>query len=1072
MSWRGWTKLVTIERNFALKIRDILKDIIEKYHFDGVKLSKVEMEWTIDNRRADIVIMLPNETPLLVIELKRKKEEKVTTKSGLTRATDRSLIGQVISYAYLAKKAGIKIPFIATANPEKIAVFEVPENLEDFVDPRAVRDRDYHRVIKSGKLWEFIESHGLLYEKISLTNEYFTKLLDTLVGIYVQKYRVEEKRTPLTYRAIEFFRDFVYWLTDNIIDIVKRMYENELKEDLEELKKRIGYIPAPDQLAREMAYIFMNKLIFYKILERYYKGLEKLRSLTEQGITSAKDYKDELDAIFCDAIRITGDFQPIFITGIYDKIQLPDDPIFLAEIDDFIETLDEITVEKLGDIIGYIYEELIPPEERHQLGQFYTPPAIAELITKWAIRSPNDVVLDPGCGSGTFLIEAYKRLVKLKTGKDLTNIKYVKPEIHEKILEQLYGIDINEFPVHLTAINLTMRNPRAPSTKLRVIKDDFFNLSYGIPRYMPYTIKTAEGEKQVIIQIPEKFDAVVGNPPYTRWVEIPEQTQELIVREIGDLLSQYKLKAQLSRGVEPGIYIHFIMHATKFLKNGGRLGMIISNLWLQTDYGIKFANLLLDHYKIRAIIDFTLRLFTALISTCILLLEKEEDEKTRNKNEVILIRIPGEIEDIKVDEILKILKEKTSDKYFVRVLKQKDMPRDEKWIKLFFLNIEEVYKHPLMVKLENYFDVSRGNTFWSVWALKHGHRPDPGASAFFYLSVSDAKEHNLMKYAYPNVSLNDAILYPAIVSARYAEHFTFTENDWKKLMKKDKRCYMFVCHKPREKLPKPILEYIRKGETEIKTRIRGSRKGGRLASETEAAKIREKYKEKCKENNEPCFYGWYDIGTIIYAPIFAIRQAWWKTRFVKCSFPVAMYDALIALIPKESAKFSDMQINALLAYLNSSFSQYYIELRGRRSGGGIIGFEVNVARDMPILDPKKLKENDVQELSELFNRLEIETRKIGGALRKEQIEVLQPIIAEIDRKIGSILGISENVVTELEREVKELISRRTRGIREAKPEAVRGEEERRHLRPKKEKKKREKKLYATLDNLFEDISTK
>ncbi|MEM3547310.1 MAG: hypothetical protein QW547_09425, partial [Candidatus Bathyarchaeia archaeon] len=39
----------------------------------------------------------------------------------------------------------------------------------------------------------------------------------------------------------------------------------------------------------------------------------------------------------------------------------------------------------------------------------------------------------------------------------------------------------------------------------------------------------------------------------------------------------------------PGIYTYWIMHATRFLKPGGRLGMIISNLWMQTDYGVGFG---------------------------------------------------------------------------------------------------------------------------------------------------------------------------------------------------------------------------------------------------------------------------------------------------------------------------------------------------------------------------------------------------------------------------------------------------------------------------------------------------
>jgi len=1054
LSWRGWTRLVTFEREFQLRIRDLLKNAIEKYQFDGVELASVTTEWVIDNRRADIVVELSEGKPLFIMELKRKTES-ATRASTLSRATDRALIGQALSYVYLAKKKGIEIPFIITANPKEIAIFEVPEDLEEYIDPKAVSERDFRHVVKFGKFWEIIENFGLIYEKLVLSEEYFIKILDMLTGIYIKKYRAEEKRAPLSYRTIEFFRDFVNWLSDNIMDLIKTEYETTLKEDLEKLEERLGYKPSSEQLAREMTYIFMNKIIFYRVLERYYKGLDELKPLTDLGITRSADYLRTLSEFFRKAIEITGDFEPIFITGIYDKIKLPDDLDILLGIDEFIDVLDEFSIEKLGDVIGYIYEELIPPDERHQLGQFYTPPAVAELITKWAIRDGNEIVLDPGCGSGTFLIESYKRFVKLKTGKDLKLIRKIKPEIHERILEQLYGIDINEFPAHLSAINLAMRNPRAPSARLKIIKDDFFNISRGLRRFSPYKIKTPEGEKQAEIKIPEKFDVVVGNPPYTRWVEIPEKTQQHINQEIGEDLTKYKLRAQVSRGIEPGIYIHFIIHATKFLKNGGRLGMIISNLWLQTDYGIKFANFLLDHYKIHAIIDFTLRLFNALISTCVILLEKEEDEAKRNENEVLFIRIPGEVDRIEVDELLKTLGSKKSNKYFVRIIEQKNISREDKWIKYFFVDVENIFKHSLFIKLGEIFEISRGNTRWALWALRHGKRPDPGSSMFFYLKPSDAKEKLLLKYAYPNMPLEKAILYPAITSARDVKYFTFTESDWRELLKKDKRCFMFICHKPKNKLPKPVKKYIKLGETEIRTRIRGSRKGGRLANETEAAKVREKYKEH--------FYGWYDLGGILYTPIIAVYQAWWKNRFSKLEFPVATYHALITLIPKKRTMFTENQLNALLAFLNSTLTQYYIEIYGRRSGGGIIGLEVNIAKEMPILDVKKLNTDQINSLANLFLKLDSEARRVGGANTKMQIDKLKSIIFQIDDLLGRILKIPKDYIKKIEDQVDELISRRVMASEEARPGAIKGEEIKILVKKKKIKRKKKVREHMSLD---------
>jgi len=53
---------------------------------------------------------------------------------------------------------------------------------------------------------------------------------------------------------------------------------------------------------------------------------------------------------------------------------------------------------------------------------------------RWAVRSPDYKVLDPGCSSGHLLVETYKRLAELKLNMPFYGIKYVKSDIHEQIL--------------------------------------------------------------------------------------------------------------------------------------------------------------------------------------------------------------------------------------------------------------------------------------------------------------------------------------------------------------------------------------------------------------------------------------------------------------------------------------------------------------------------------------------------------------------------------------------------------------------------------------------------------------
>lgn len=1059
------------EAPFQDRLRDVIERVIAKFKFDGLAFSAVERGFRVDAREPDLTLFDEARRPFLVIETKRKVE--ATRYRALFQPLGKAAIGQAISYVVLWEEGGRgHIPFFATATPSEIAVFKTPENVLDYVDMGRVQSREYEDVIKLGSFTKLLK-HLVFHGKLELTEEFVAKLLDTLAKDYL---KTKLSRVPPSWALIEFLRGFVEVLSEKCKPMVKLKSESdqEFKRMLEEMRVKLGYTPDVENLSRMMAYILMNKLVFYKVLEQRYRGLPRLINLPTSSKTN---FMRGLNDYFERALTETGDFEPIFKTGVYDQIDLPDEPDTLEFINEFITTLESIRVEEIGDYLSYIYEELIPPGERHQLGQFYTPPAVCELIAKWAIRSPDDLVLDPGCGSGGFLSAAYRVLVKLKTGRD--SIPPPKG-VHEKIIAQLYGVDINPFPAHLSAVSLAMKDVRSPSTGLNIIEHDFFYVEPKTKLLAPYTIRTVTGvEFRREVEIPT-FDAVIGNPPYTRWVEIPEPTKNAIRSRLREEVGKYGLTPQLSRGVEPGIYTYWIMHATKFLKQGGRLAMIISNLWMQTEYGIGFGQFLLDNYRIKAIIDFTLRLFTALISTCVLLLEREKDGSKRAENEVVLIHIPGTIESIDVEEILKAIREKKSEKLHLRVIKQKDIPRDEKWIKLFF-RAEDISKHPLMVKLGELFELSYGNVKYLVLASQGAIRGvrNPGASDFVYLSPSKVRQFNLERFSYPNVSSDQAIVYPAITNARDAVHFTFTEEDWRKLYEGDKECFMFICHKPRNELPKEVLEYIKWGEptcpecgkrltaaggvfkcedghevpVEAKcvTGLRGSRGGGRFACDTESAKVRAKTKK---------FYGWYDLGEVEPATIFAVYQAWCKTRFMRCLFPVAMYHALVALILKPELSLTDEQLKALLAYLNSSFSQHYIETKGRRSGGGIIALEVNIAREMPILDVRRLSKGQTAELASLFDKLESESRRIGGASEKEQLAKLKPIVHEIDRTLAKLLDIPEEAVKIVEEQVDMLVERRVAGSKEERRESVRGESEAK-LKPPRRRRRAEPRSNST-----------
>jgi type I restriction-modification system DNA methylase subunit len=838
--------------------------------------------------------------------------------------------------------------------------------------------------------------------------------------------------------------------------------------------KRVGEVLSFRNLSRMMAYVLAAKILAYKVLEIHYSipSLKPLGDAIEVygeriEIRSPNDITRALDKIFTiaskkleESVQLR-DFKPLFETGLYDMIVFEGSEA-IQKVNALIEIADAIkeSLKHLPGIIGYVYEGFIPPIERHQFGQFYTPPAVARLIARWSIRSSDDKVLDGGCGSGTFLIEAYKRLLYLRYnkvyGESYPSCREGYNE-HQEVLNNLYGVDINAFASQLTALHLMFMEPRCPFSQINIKSRDFFSLGR----------ENLEGI--------EFFDAVIGNPPYTRWVEIPDETRKSIENRVGGLAQKYDLIADVRRGREPGIYIYWILHASKnLLKDGGRLGMIISNMWLQTDYGVDFGRFMLENFKIKALIDISYRLFDALISTVIVLAEKEPVRESRDNNRVLLVRIPPidsrlsdkDIEG-RIGEVLREIENSITPEYefsesimercrerhgiWYGFVRQSEIPRDKKWISLFFQGVEDILNviesHPLMIRAGDWFKPSRGNSVWSIWALDNGRRPDLGAKDFFYFNTGkiESWEEKLKGF-------RDAVkpcLVPAITASRYVKTFTFTEEDWRAVEDAGQDSYILMVREGREKLPYHLLEYIKWGETECRTRISKTRGGGRICSEAEACRARE-------EVGRPLFHGWYDLGGYIPTPMMAVYQPRYHPQFFLATAPFVTYHALITFIPRVRVRINgrtyspveysgashcniinnvnlaieldEAEVKAILAYLNSTFNWLWLEQNARYIAKGPLGLEVSIAERMPVLDVKRIDRIRVVELAEMFDELESRARRFvteypsqnihgegrgeeDGKLKFRMFKELKPIFARIDGKIAETLGINMDADT-------------------------------------------------------------
>jgi len=387
------------------------------------------------------------------------------------------------------------------------------------------------------------------------------------------------------------------------------------------------------KVARQTAYLLVNKIFFYYALRSKRKELDPLEvpeSLTHGGILQSI-----LQAYFSRVCKEI-DYETIYSTDFIDQIAFPENREIVEEIKNLLKILDRFDFSTLKiDIIGRIFERLIPPTERHNLGQYFTDPDVVDLILQFCLKNEKDKVLDPACGSGTFLVRAYQR-------KKIMN--QMLP--HEEIIKTLWGIDIAKFPAHLATINLAICDLSSEENYPHIIAQDFFSLlpntvEFKIPRKVK--IEGLEG-KEKKIEHPRYFDCVVGNPPYTKQQEIPKiagkegkYKENIIEKSLLDL-NNGKTLAIISK--RAGIHTYFFVHGTKFLNNKGRFGFIVSNSWLDVDYGKGLQEFFLKNYKIIAIIEskFERWFADADINTCIVILEKCAGDSNKNERDENLVR--------------------------------------------------------------------------------------------------------------------------------------------------------------------------------------------------------------------------------------------------------------------------------------------------------------------------------------------------------------------------------------------------------------------------------------------------
>ncbi|MGD0078068.1 MAG: N-6 DNA methylase [Sedimentisphaerales bacterium] len=396
-------------------------------------------------------------------------------------------------------------------------------------------------------------------------------------------------------------------------------------------------------LSQQIAYKIIGKILFYLTLRRQNQNLPKMALKGDNFKAAMK----RMRSMFQSALEV--DYQAIFEADITDEIELSRDT---AEV--VIDLTDKLThwsFEQVPlDVVGNVLEKLVPEDARHSLGQYFTPDRLADLVIAFCVNNGDANVMDPTCGTGTFLIRSYNRLRHLG----------MKRQAHHELLNQIWGFDIAGFPAELATINLCRQNLSDYLNFPRVLSKDFFDVSPGEEFEFPPAKKTIKAGERMRVKIP-KFDALVGNFPFIRQEKIekaePGYKDKLAQALYRNWKSEYcelftnvdkQGRVDLALSGQADIYAYMFFHAAAHLKPGGRMGFITSNSWLDVAYGYELQKFFLSKFKLVGIFESRCEPWfeQSAVNTVFTILERCDNKEEIEKNPVYFVKMKKKLEEL------------------------------------------------------------------------------------------------------------------------------------------------------------------------------------------------------------------------------------------------------------------------------------------------------------------------------------------------------------------------------------------------------------------------------------------
>lgn len=360
-------------------------------------------------------------------------------------------------------------------------------------------------------------------------------------------------------------------------------------------------------------------------------------------------------------------------------------------------------------------------------GGYYTPEPIAQFICNWAIDINTKGILEPSCGNGVFLKEAAKKVME------------INPDL--SIEDTIVGIELFEEEAK-----------KASTYGTKVIFGDFFG----------FYKDNIEGK--------QKFDVIIGNPPFIRYQNVDVDSREIAF--------QLMRSAGLHPNKLTNIWLPFLVLSALALSKNGKLGMVIPAELFQVSYAGETREFLAKYFDRLTLITFQKIVFEDIQQEVVLLL----GEKTSDSKGIQVIEL-NDLDDLSNLDLTKFYD------YEVKELNHSN----EKWIK-YFLSCEEI---ELMHKLCSNVDIVPTTDLFEINVGLVS-----GENSFFLLNHDMVKEYQLGNVTRMIIGKTEQL-----------KGVILSEQDFKNLADKGKKVYMFAPKDiPFSELSKEEQEYIKHGE--------------------------------------------------------------------------------------------------------------------------------------------------------------------------------------------------------------------------------------------------------------------